>query len=118
VRHEKNHIELAHISRQQIEFFSKRSTGIMTELSARGTSRDQAPHALRQGINLAHRQAKAQDMSRDQLHQTWKEAAATIGIQFGRTWTDRATGPAAARSGSIIPTGGPGIVDLGHFTSG
>ncbi|WP_368648383.1 MobF family relaxase [Castellaniella ginsengisoli] len=84
VRHEKNHIELAHISRQQIEFFSKRSTGITAELSARGTSRDQAPHALRQGINLAHRQAKVQDMSRTTLHQTWKEAAAAIGIQFGQ----------------------------------
>lgn len=84
VRHEKNHIELAHISRQQIEFFSKRSTGITAELSARGTSRDQAPHALRQGINLAHRQSKGQDMSRTALHQTWKEAAAAIGIQFGQ----------------------------------
>ncbi len=82
VRHEKNHIELAHISRQQIEFFSKRSTGITAELSARGTSRDQASYGLRQGINLAHRQAKAQDLSRDDLHQAWRDAAAAIGMQF------------------------------------
>lgn len=84
VRHEKNHIELAHISRQQIEFFSKRSAGITAELSVRGTSRDQAPHALRQVINLAHRQAKTQGMNRAELHQTWKEAAAATGIQFGQ----------------------------------
>src|SRR3546814_15016137 len=42
VRHEKSHIELAHISREQIEFFSKRSAGITAELSARGTSREEA----------------------------------------------------------------------------
>ena len=84
VRHEKNHIELAHISRQQIEFFSKRSAGITAELAARGTTRDQAPHGLRQGINLAHRQAKAQDLSRDELHHAWRAAAAAIGLQFNQ----------------------------------
>ncbi|WP_417276799.1 MobF family relaxase [Castellaniella sp.] len=84
VRHEKNHIELAHISRQQIEFFSKRSAGITTELTARGTTRDQAPHALRQGINLAHRQAKTQDLNRGELHHAWREAAAAIGMQFNQ----------------------------------
>src|SRR5690606_10941559 len=40
VRHEKHHIELAHITREQIEFFSKRSAGITAELTARGTTRD------------------------------------------------------------------------------
>jgi len=84
VRHEKNHIELAHISRQQIEFFSKRSAGITAELTALGTTRDQAPHRLRQGINLAHRQAKAQDLSRDELHHVWRESAAAIGMQFSQ----------------------------------
>ncbi|MFT0533388.1 MobF family relaxase [Castellaniella hirudinis] len=102
VRHEKNHIELAHISRQQIEFFSKRSTGITAELSARGTSRDQAPHALRQGINLAHRQAKAQDMSRTALHQTWKEAAAAIGIQFGQAGPQAQPQHEADQSSSLV----------------
>ncbi|MGS1116519.1 MobF family relaxase [Castellaniella sp. UC4442_H9] len=82
VRHEKNHIELAHISREQIEFFSKRSAGITAELAARGTSRDQAPHALRQGITLAHRQQKAQAYSRAELQQEWREAAHTIGMRF------------------------------------
>src|SRR3546814_6328073 len=42
VRHEKSHIELTHISREQIEFFSKRRAGITAELSARGTSREEA----------------------------------------------------------------------------
>jgi conjugative relaxase-like TrwC/TraI family protein len=102
VRHEKNHIELAHISRQQIEFFSKRSTGITAELSARGTSRDQAPHALRQGINLTHRQAKAQDMSRTALHQTWKEAAAAIGIQFGQAGPQAQPRHEAAPSSALV----------------
>src|SRR3546814_27223 len=82
VRHEKNHIELAHISREQIEFFSKRSAGITAELSARGTSREEAPHALRQGITLAHRQAKTQDLSRTELHRQWRDAATAIGMQF------------------------------------
>ncbi|WP_427975565.1 MobF family relaxase [Alcaligenes nematophilus] len=82
VRHEKNHIELAHITREQIEFFSKRSAGITAELTARGTTRDNAPHALRQGINLAHRQEKTQTFNRAELHQQWREAAAAIGMQF------------------------------------
>src|SRR5690606_17349790 len=82
VRHEKSHIELAHISREQIEFFSKRSAGITAELTARGTSRDQAPHALRQGITLAHRQAKTQELSRTELHRQWHDAATAIGMQF------------------------------------
>ncbi len=82
VRHEKNHIELAHISREQIEFFSKRSAGITAELSARGTSREEAPHALRQGITLTHRQAKTQEFSRTELHQQWRDAATAIGMQF------------------------------------
>jgi len=82
VRHEKNHIELAHISRKQIEFFSKRSAGITAELAARGTSRDQAPHALRQGITLAHRQQKTQTYGRAELQQTWRDAAHVIGMRF------------------------------------
>ncbi|PLC53945.1 conjugal transfer protein [Pollutimonas nitritireducens] len=82
VRHEKSHIELAHISREQIEFFSKRSAGITAELSARGTSREEAPHALRQDITLAHRQAKTQKLSRTELHRQWRDAATAIGMQF------------------------------------
>ena len=82
VRHEKNHIELAHINREQIEFFSKRSAGITAELAARGTSRDQAPHALRQGITLAHRQQKTQAYSRAELQQEWQAAAQAIGMRF------------------------------------
>ncbi len=88
VRHEKNHIELAHITREQIEFFSKRSAGITAELAARGTTRDNAPHALRQGINLAHRQEKTQAFSRTELHQQWREAAAAIGMQFDQARHD------------------------------
>ncbi|WP_084386325.1 MobF family relaxase [Castellaniella caeni] len=82
VRHEKNHIELAHISREQIEFFSKRSAGITAELTARGTSRDQAPHALRQGITLAHRQQKTQAYSRAELQHEWQASAQAIGMRF------------------------------------
>jgi len=88
VRHEKNHIELAHITREQIEFFSKRSAGITAELTARGTTRDNAPHALRQGINLAHRQEKTQTFSRVELHQQWREAATAIGMQFDQARHD------------------------------
>ncbi len=93
VRQEKNHIELAHISREQIEFFSKRSAGITAELAARGTSRDQAPHALRQGITLAHRQQKTQAYSRAELQQEWKVAANSIGMQFDQTDLQTAVQP-------------------------
>jgi len=85
VRHEKHHIELAHISREQIEFFSKRSAAIIAELAARGTNRADASHALRQGITLAHRQEKTQAFNRAELHQQWRDAAAAIGMQFDHT---------------------------------
>ena len=85
VRHEKNHIELAHISREQIEFFSKRSARITAELTARGTTRKKASHGLRQGITLAHRQNKSQDFSRAELQQEWRAAAAAIGMRFDQS---------------------------------
>src|SRR5690606_18059224 len=81
VRHEKNHIELAHITREQIDFFSKRSAGITAELTARGTTRDNAPHALRQGISLAHRQEKTQAFSRTERDHQGRAAAAAVGMQ-------------------------------------
>src|SRR5690606_30895033 len=104
VRHEKNHIELAHISREQIEFFSKRSTGITAELTARGTTRENAPHALRQGINLAHRQEKSQAFSRTELHQQWREAAAAIGMQFDQMQhqADRQQPQASEQSSGLV----------------
>lgn len=102
VRHEKNHIELAHISRRQIEFFSKRSAGIAAELAARGTNRGQASHALRQGINLANRQANTQDLSRDDLHQAWRAAAAAIGMQFDQGGLRAPSPHEASKSSGLV----------------
>lgn len=93
-RHEKSHIELAHISREQIEFFSKRNAGITAELSARGTSRKGAPHALHQGITLAHRQAKTRELSRTELHRQWREVASAIEMQFDQVWEQTEIQPA------------------------
>jgi conjugative relaxase-like TrwC/TraI family protein len=104
VRHEKHHIELAHISREQIEFFSKRSAGITAELVARGMSRADAPHALRQGITLAHRQEKTQAFSRAELHQQWRDAAAALGMQFDHTehQADRQPSQALEQSPNLV----------------
>lgn len=57
VRHEKNHIELAHICRQQIEFFSKRSAGITAELSVNrvGSGEKRVRTAARSGRLLSCR---------------------------------------------------------------
>jgi len=104
VRHEKNHIELSHISRGQIEFFSKRSAGITAELTARGSSREEAPHALRQGINLANRQEKAKELSRAELHQQWRNAATAIGMQLDQAGLQAGvqSTPALGKSSDLV----------------
>lgn len=48
IRHVKNHIELAHISRKQIQHFSKRSQDISARLQAQGLAGTGKSYALQQ----------------------------------------------------------------------
>lgn len=82
VRYEKNHIELAHISRAHIEVFSKRSAQVETALTSRGLSRETSSHAQKQMLTLATRQQKTKELTRDELHHAWTTQARGAGIHF------------------------------------
>ncbi|OMG80723.1 MobF family relaxase [Achromobacter xylosoxidans] len=74
--------ELAHISRHQIEGFSKRTQDINAELAAMGESRMTASHALKQTIALKTRYGKAPEITRETLQKDWESQAAELGIEF------------------------------------
>ena len=82
VRYEKNHIELAHITREQIDVFSKRSAQVVSALAARGKERGSASHAQRQMLTLATRQQKSAELTRDDLFRHWVIQAKEAGMAF------------------------------------
>lgn len=85
LRHEGDNFELAHISREQIEHFSKRGMAIESELAKLGKSRKTASHELKQAITLATRQEKRPEISREQLQAGWERDAADLGLDFQAT---------------------------------
>lgn len=81
-RYEKHHIELAHISRQAIEAFSKRQAQIAASMAAHGIDIEGASRQQREPALLATRQDKAKEYSRAELHAAWVQQAQDIGIDF------------------------------------
>ncbi len=82
LRYEKDSFELANISREQIEHFSKRSMTIEAELAKLGKTRKTASHDLKQTITLATRNAKRPEITRDDLQKGWEKEAKDLGIDF------------------------------------
>jgi conjugative relaxase-like TrwC/TraI family protein len=82
VRYEKNHIELAHVTRKQIDVFSKRSAQVVSALAERGKDRESASHAQRQMVTLATREQKTAELSRDELFRHWVSQAKEAGMIF------------------------------------
>lgn len=78
--------ELAHISRAQIEAFSRRSHVIEEALEARGKSRADASTLEKQVIALATRPKKDHLTEHDRrlLMTHWKEKSRAVGIAFDR----------------------------------
>lgn len=81
LRYEGDNIELAHISREQIEHFSKRGMTVEAELARMGKSRQSASRELKQAITLATRQAKRPEISREALQARWEREAKALGIE-------------------------------------
>ena len=75
--------ELAHISRQQIEAFSRRSKQVEANLSARGLDRESATAGQKQVAALSTREKKA-SVDREALFRSWGERARESGISFDR----------------------------------
>ena len=82
VRYEGKSFELAHISREQIEGFSKRSDDVNAELAILGLNRQTASRALKQTIALQTRKGKAPEITRDELQKDWQRQAKELGIDF------------------------------------
>ena len=80
IRHEPNHIELAHITRDEIKAFSKRTAQIEKRLAGQGLSKDEATHGARQVATLATRTNKDQSITREELYRDWTAQAAAIGM--------------------------------------
>jgi conjugative relaxase-like TrwC/TraI family protein len=86
--------ELAHISRTQIEAFSRRGQDIEEALKQRGKSREQASTLEKQVITLATRPVKDRLRPDDKhlLMEHWKQRSAAEGIGYdapGRSSTDQ-----------------------------
>src|SRR5271155_3525393 len=75
--------ELAHISRQQIEAFSRRSKQVEANLSARGLDRESATAGQKQVAALSTREKKAR-VDREALFRSWGERARESGISFDK----------------------------------
>ncbi|MGL4964731.1 MAG: MobF family relaxase [Inquilinus sp.] len=71
--------ELAHISRQQIEAFSRRSRQVEANLAARGLDRDSATAGQKQVAALSTRERKV-SVEREALYRRWNERAREAGI--------------------------------------
>lgn len=85
LRYEKGNFELANITREQIEHFSKRGMQVEQELAKLGKDRKTASRELKQAITLATRNDKRPEITRDQLQKQWGEDARKLGISFDRT---------------------------------
>lgn len=81
LRHESGHVELAHISREQIEAFSKRSADIESELAKMGETRQTASHGLKQTVTLKTRQDKSAEISRDDLQRNWEQQGKAVALE-------------------------------------
>lgn len=88
-RYEKDHIELAHISRKEIETFSKRQRQIAKELSEKqGLDLKNASRLQRETALLATRQRKNENYSRAELHAKWVKEANEIGMSLNMGYTE------------------------------
>lgn len=82
LRYEKDGFELANISREQIERFSKRGMTVEAELAKIGKTRKTASREQKQTITLATRNAKRPEITRSMLQTEWQQQANELGIDF------------------------------------
>jgi len=92
--------ELAQITDEQIETFSRRRGQIDKALEELGTDRDHASSELKTAVTLATRQGKAQ-LSAEEQHEEWKQRATEAELNLSQP-----TGPSV----SVIPP----EIDLTH----
>jgi conjugative relaxase-like TrwC/TraI family protein len=94
IRHERDGLfELAHISRTQIEGFSRRAGAVEAQLRAQGLDRETATTRQKQREVLMSRPRKTAERA-EVLYRDWQARARELGIDFGaREWA----GPGGGR---------------------
>ncbi len=100
LRKTKDGFELAQISDEQVETFSRRRIQVDQALEQLGTDREHASSELKTAVTLATRQAKAQ-LSADEQHEEWQLRATEAELNLSQP-----TGPSV----SVIPP----EIDLTH----
>lgn len=76
--------ELAHISRDQLAEFSRRSQQIEERLAAKGITRDEATAAEKQAATMQTRAKKEPHADRDAIFEDWTRRAKDLNIDFSR----------------------------------
>lgn len=97
LRYEGKNFELAHISRAQVEAFSKRSRDLNVEMAERGLDRQSASHALKRTLTIMTRQNKVPAITREQLQQDWERQAKEADLELD------IRGPASRKSAERSP---------------
>ncbi|MFY3590627.1 MobF family relaxase [Achromobacter denitrificans] len=111
IRYVDKSFELAHISRDQIEAFSKRTQDINAELAALGETRQTASHALKQTIAIKTRLGKAPEITREELQKDWEKQATELGIDFSRSKAPSEKGKEMGPPGGLSPEAAALIAD-------
>lgn len=88
LRHERDGMfELAHITREQLEGFSRRSAQVEARLEAQGLTRETATAAQKQQATMQTRSRKEPQLDRDAVHRSWMDRSRELGIDYGeRGW--------------------------------
>ena len=95
--------ELAHISRDQLATFSKRSQQIEERLAEKGLTRETATTAQKQTATMQTRAYKDAG-DRDAIHGDWKQRARDAGIDFQRRGWTGDSGIARTREQLMAPS--------------
>lgn len=96
--------DLAHIDRQQIEGFSKRTEQIAEWYAARGLDPNSVSLEQKQAAKVLSR-AKKTSVDREALRAEWQATAKELGIDFSRReWSGREKGGSEKQAHSFMPS--------------
>lgn len=84
--HQDGRFELGHITREQVQAFSTRSTQIEAALQKAGKTRDTSSAAQKEHFALETREAKG-EVDRSALHANWSDRARTLACSFATAGT-------------------------------
>lgn len=106
LRATRNGFEMASVSDDAIELFSKRSRSITDQLAAQGLTRDTATGGIKQTITKNTRKRKDEG-DRAALRNEWRDALAHAGIHIPEAHPDHQRAPARPQTADTNTTSSP-----------